>query len=367
MTALLIVALHGRSLAQSARRGGYEAHVVDIYNDSDTRAYALRSIKAPQENGAFDAQTLPGVVREFCPSPMALIAGSGFEANPALLTRLARGRTLYGNAAKTVAGLKDPASFFSLLDSLAIRHPQISLTPPAKPQGWLAKEVGGYGGFHIRSALRGAASSAPIYYQRLRHGCSCSALFLADGERARIVGFNEQFAVNLHGAHYCYAGAINRAPMLHGVRREIARKLDSLVAATGLLGLNSLDFITAGDEYWVLEVNPRPSATLDLYDNDFPTGLVDWHVRACMGELPESFPVGKVRGHRVVYAPRELRLSPRARFPEWCSDVPETGNDISPDAPVCMVHAEGITAAEVNQLLDRRRASIEQSIFERAA
>jgi predicted ATP-grasp superfamily ATP-dependent carboligase len=367
MTALLIVALHGRSLAQSARRGGHEAHVVDIYNDSDTRAYAARSVKAAQNDGVFDMQALPAVVREFCPPPMALLVGSGFEANPALLARLARGRALYGNSARTVSGLKDAASFFPLLDSLDIPHPEISLAPPARLQGWLAKEVGGHGGFHIHSAARSAGATALVYYQRLRPGRSCSALFLANGERARIVGFNEQFAVNLRGAPYCYAGAINRTPMLHGVRCEIARKLDRLVAASGLVGLNSLDFITAGEEYWVLEVNPRPSATLDLYDADFPTGLVDWHLRACLGQLPESSPVGKVRGHRVIYAPRGLRLNLRMRFPEWCSDVPDADNDFAPGMPVCTVHAEGDTAADVSRLLDQRRAGIEKSIFERAA
>lgn len=364
---LLIVSLHARSLAQSARRGGHAVSVADLYDDVDTRSFADQSKRMMQKNGGFDADKLIDEVNGFCPPPAGLVTGSGFENDPALLTLLAQGREFYGNTGEAVRRVKDPATFFPLLDKLSIPHPETLPVRPAMPQGWVMKRVGGHGGTHIQPADRAALPGADSYFQRVQEGSNCSVLFLANGKKARIVGFNEQFTTNQLGSPYWYAGAVNRAVMLQCVRCDIVRKLDSLVTVCDLVGLNSIDFITAGENYWVLEVNPRPTATMDLYDDDFPTGLFDWHLRACRGELPGNSPVGKVRAHGVVYAEHTLRLQPRYQFPAWCTDIPEPGSEFIPGAAVCMVHAEGSSTNEVKRLLEQRLSLMQRSLFRKAA
>lgn len=364
---MLIAALHARSLARSARRGGHRTAVVDLYNDVDTRKYADRSCKVPGSAGGFNADALLAAADKLAPLPCGLVAGTGFEDQPALLARLAENRELIGNTVATVRRVKDPAAFFPLLDTLEIPHPEISSVLPQVPTGWLSKRIGGHGGTHIQSAGDAHATAPDRYFQRVAEGRNCSALFLADGESACLIGFSEQFTVCRGDSAYWYAGAINRVDLHPDVRGDIARKLDDLVAACRLVGLNSIDFIAAGDDYWILEVNPRPSATIDLYDDDIPGGLFDRHVRACRGELPVVVPMGKVRAHRVVYAPQALRLRPRFSFPDWCSDIPEAGDDFVGGAPVCMVHAAGATAMETRKLIEQRWSLIEQRLFERAA
>ena len=364
---LLIVSLHARYLARSAWRAGRAVSVVDLFNDMDTRSFAAQSKKLTPMNGGFDADTLIDEIDRFCPLPNSLVVGAGFEDKPALLERLAQGRELFGNTPETIRRVKDPATFFPLLDALTIPHPETAFTPPLVPKGWLMKQAGGHGGTHIRVANGAAWPDANCYYQRIQKGSSCSALFLANGNKARVLGFNEQFVTGQFDCPYGYAGAINRAPMQQRVRADIVSKLDSLVSACNLVGLNSIDFITAGENYWVVEVNPRPSATMDLYDDDFPTGLLDWHLRACQGELPESSPVCMVRAHNVVYASHAFHLKPRFRFPEWCSDIPQPGSEFMPGAPVCLVHAEGSSPAEVKRLIEQRRSRVLHSLVERAA
>ena len=59
----------------------------------------------------------------------------------------------------------------------------------------------------------------------------------------------------------------------------IAGLLSALAARTGLTGLCSADFIRNRDGYHLIEINPRPGATLDIFDC-FEVPLMEAHIRA---------------------------------------------------------------------------------------
>lgn len=364
-TPCLIVATTGRALARSARRGGHPVVVLDLFGDSDTRSYATRCRRLPARGWDFDAAATLAAAGEFGPPPMPLVAGSGFEGSIELLGELARGRTLFGNVPATVAATKDPQTFFGVLDELGIAYPETSLRPPAAADGWLVKTVGASGGVHVRPARPGERGDPAGYFQRRVDGTSASLLFLADGQRARVVGFNELWTRDAGDAPFAYAGAINRVTLSRRLRARIAADVDALVDALGLVGLNGMDFIACGDDYRVLEINPRPTATIDLHDDHHGGSLFDLHLRACRGELPGVLPASKaVRAHAVVYAPAALRLNASHAFPDWCSDLPAGPADFAPGLPVCMVHASGTRSSDVKRLVRRRRAVIENSLME---
>lgn len=393
----LIVATTGRALARSASRaalpGGADADarppqdahrvfVLDLFADLDTQRLAAACQRLPAsglELGfGFDAAATLAAATAFCPPPAPLLTGSGFERNPALIAALARGRELLGNTAETVAASKDPHRFFALLAALAIPHPATTLLPPRDPAGWLVKTVGGCGGTHVRAAGSGDAGGAlrhgafsqdaTPYFQRRVEGIPASVLFLADGRRACIVGCNEQWVAGGAAAPFAWGGAINRVRLPPGMRARLAADIDALVGALGLVGLNGLDFIVSGDGYAVLEVNPRPPATIDLHDDHAAGSLFELHLRACRGELPRALPQSEtVRAHAVFYAPRALRIAPGFRFPDWCSDLPASAEVHAPGMPVCMVHAAGSGAAEVRHLLQQRHRALEDAITELAA
>jgi uncharacterized protein len=367
--AFLIAALSGRALAQSARRGGFPVVVLDLYNDLDTHRYARHSRAVAQHEQGFDAAALLKAADELCPPQhcAGLVCGSGFEDQPQLLKQLAAGRPLYGNAAETVTRIKDPRQFFALLDELGMAHPEVRFAPPRPACGWLAKKIGGYGGTHVLPAA-GRQPDGMHYYQKLESGRSMSATFLADGKNSHIIGFNEQWTTSA-GSPFSYAGAINHAKLDAVLQTEIARKLDQLVQATGLVGLNGIDFLLRGNAYRVLEINPRPCATMDLYDPDCAESLFAWHLRACRGELPQTPLVAQktMRGHAMVYAEQSLRIPLDMRFQEWVSDIPGPGKQFAPGAPLCMVHAQGASAQQVKRLLTQRQAVIARAITEEAA
>ena len=356
----LVAAITGRALAASAARGGHRVAVADCFADRDTRlaAGACRLVVA-RRGLRFDRRALLAAAADLAPvgSATAVVYGSGFEGRTRLLAELTAGRRLLGNAPAVVAAVRDVRRFFALLDRLGIDHPATRHTAPRARAGWLVKQPGGAGGAHVRRAGR-APAPAGAYYQRFEAGTAMSALFLANGCRAQLVGFNEQWAVPARpGRPFLYGGAVGGVVPPGAVAADLAAKVDALVASTGLVGLNGLDFLLQGERWLVLEVNPRPTATMDLYDLDYSRGLFDWHVRACEGELPERVARPRaVRAHAVVYVTGPLCVPADFPFPRWCSDVPDGGARLGPGDPLCTVHAAARDVRRATALVRRRHA-----------
>ncbi len=359
---LLVAAVSGRALAQSARRGGYRATVLDCFADRDTRAAAhqWRTVAAPGSL-RLDRRALLDAAAELAPAA-PLVYGSGFEARPGLLSRLAQQHEILGNPPAVVGSVKDPRRFFPLLDGLAIPHPEVRLDPPSSPEGWLVKHGGGAGGTHVQPA----GSRPPRrgdYFQRLEPGRPLSALFLADGRRALILGFNEQWTSRARaGLPYLFGGAVGRVPIPVPVAAHIGDRLDALVAGTGLAGLNGLDFLLDGERWSVLELNPRPTATLDLYDPDYDDGLLHHHIEACRAALPPAARTGPARAQGIVHAGAGWRAAPGFAFPSWCRDIPNPGTTIQPGDPVCTVHAEADHPADAIGLVREREQELHRMI-----
>ena len=367
----LIVAVTGRALAVSAARGGHAAVVLDCFGDRDTRALAAACHAVGSAGGIrLDGRALLASARAEAPPQQSagLVYGGGLEARTGLLARLARGRRLYGNPPEVVTAVKDPHRFFRLLDRLGIRHPAVRFRAPARAAGWLVKEPGGAGGAHVRRAGEGR-SPAGAYFQRFENGRSLSALFLADGHRARVLGFSLQWTAPARVSRpFLYGGAVGGARLPAAMESELRAKIDLLVEAHGLVGLNGLDFLQRGEEWLALEVNPRPTATLELYDGDYHSGLFEWHLRACDGDLPaRPAPPRAARAHGVVYLAGPARMSDGLHFPAWCRDLPMPGTLLRPGDPVCTVHAAAATPRLALALLRRRQATIQNALLDRAA
>jgi predicted ATP-grasp superfamily ATP-dependent carboligase len=356
--AVLIVAPSGRALAASARRGGYLPLVVDYFGDTDT--LALAHAHALIEDGltrgmvaaALDA-AIAAVTAEL--EPCGIVCGSGFEDRPDLLARLARCRPVLGNDAATVARLKDPIAFASLCQDLRILHPETTLSPPADPTGWLAKRKGGAGGSHIVAASARLADGA--YYQRQAAGVPISLQFLGDGQRALILGSSAQWSAPAPHQPFRYGGAVRPAELTARETARLSEAVRRVAAAIPLFGLNSADFLVAGEGFRLLEINPRPSATLDIFE---PPGgsLFALHMSACAGKLDFAAPsLPGASATAIVYAGRDLTI-PALDWPDWTADRPHMGAAIKAGEPLCTVHATAATAAEARQLVDDRLATV---------
>jgi predicted ATP-grasp superfamily ATP-dependent carboligase len=360
---VLIVALSGRALAYLARRAWLPATVLDIFGDADTRGYAVRWGGVGDLQDGFDRQRLLQTAARLCPPKRgsALIYGAGFEACPSLLAELADGRELLGNTPEVLSTCVSPQRFFPLLDRLALPYPATHEQCPTDTDGWLAKRAGASGGGHVVPAGR-VVDTRGYYFQRRVDGRVVSVLFLADGRKAHLIGFNAQLVAASAEQPYRYGGAVAGLALSVALRGELLAAATALTDALGLRGINGLDAIVAGDRFQVLELNARPTATAELYaEAGGEQALLELHIRACRGEPPPA-PLrqrGSHCAHRVVYTRQQVVVPAGFSWPPWCSDRPLAATAIGRDEPLCTVHARAAGQAGVRALLEQRYRSIQ--------
>jgi uncharacterized protein len=355
--AVLIVAISGRALAASARRGGYLPLVADMFGDVDTLNAAHKHVRlAGDLASGIDQQALVEALQTLSEGqkPVGVVYGTGLEDKTPLLRRIAERWRLFGNSADVVAKVKNPEAFSLTCADLDIPFPEISVSEPTKAAGWLAKRQGGAGGAHVKPAHPSRNVDGKIYYQRKVSGIAVSASFLADGERATVLGFSAQWSSPTPREPYRYGGAVRPAALTPHTSDSLTAVVCRLAAATSLVGLNSADFLVDGEHFWLLEINPRPGATLDIFETK-EASLFAQHIAACSGTLPAASRCpADAKAAGIVYAEDDIPSFSVLDWPDWTADRPVVGSTIKAGEPVCTVYARSLAAAGARALAEKR-------------
>ncbi|MEE9552081.1 MAG: ATP-grasp domain-containing protein, partial [Gammaproteobacteria bacterium] len=251
----------------------------------------------------------------------------------------------------------DPSQFFPLLESLGIPYPEISLQHSENSEGWLIKQIGGAGGTHIHNRSHSGISAEGYYFQEIIHGCPMSLVFIANGIETQVLGINETWARAPDEDDYNYAGAITEPQLDKSLVASLEEIVHLLVQQLQLVGLCGLDVIVDDDnQFYVLEINPRPTATFELHEQD--KSLFYAHLLACQGQLlPLSDTPAECSGHEVIYADADLNI-PQLTWPKWVVDYPSAGDQIATDGPICTILAAARTTGGVREMLEWRKAAI---------
>lgn len=352
-----------RALAQTAVRAGFAPCAIDGFADRDTRmACAGRALRLPLRGLVPDWTQLDAAIREMrhrhAPEGFAgAVAGSGLEGCPELLDMLAVHAPPANAAKEAVQAVATPARWFALLDAIGAPYPEVGAGGTAPGPGWLVKRAGGSGGIQVRIWRAGRATGPGDYLQRRAAGRPASALFLAAAGRARILGWQRQLLAPTAERPFRYGGVMQDDSLPAAVRAAIAEIIAKLARHLPLRGLCGLDFLVDGDEIRVLELNPRPTASLALHP---ALDIFALHLDACAGRLPDGLPVdaGPRRGEAVVYAQRPLRLPADFPWPAGAADIPAGAAEIPAGAPVCSLHAAAASTRGLARALDDRRQRI---------
>lgn len=358
----LVVALSGRTLAAAAARARRRVAVIDLFGDIDTQRLAAPVLRVAGDPArGFDPDALVAAAARF--PGLKLIPGAGFEHDPALLRRIARGRRLLGTPPATIGRIKDPLAFTCLLARLGVPHPETRLGRPAELRGWVARKTGAAGGTHVRPAPR-ADPGPTTYYQRFVAGSAVAAAFVADGRRARVIDLSMQWAAPTRRTPHRYGGAAAPAAIAPAIAAHLVDAAETAAGASGAVGLGSADFLVDEDGGFVLlEINPRPGATLDLLDRHQPPSAQTafaLHLAACNGRLPAArrFDLGPATAARIVYAEHRAVVSPRMRWPAATADRSPPGTRFRRGDPVCTVIARGATALRARAASARKALAV---------
>ena len=354
---ILLAGYSVRMLAELAARAGYDVIALDYFGDSDLRA-TCRGVSLLHDfaGKAYNPRALVAAARSL--EAPSVVYGASFENHPELVAELARGRQLLGNRPDVLARVRDPLVLGASLRGAGFAFPETrrpvradedenliscQVDPFAPPVGWLWKPERGGGGSGVRWAGRGQSANAIV--QEFIEGLPCSFTFVANGRDAQLIGLSEQLIglseFGASGFRWCGNLTPPRAPAgaLDAMQREAARIAVHLAGAFGLRGVNTVDFIWRSGRIWSLEVNARPSASLELFDRLFDLRMFDLHVRGCQGEHAQlSTSAVGAAGKAVVFATANARVGDtrgwRARD---IRDIPHPGESILRGHPICTV------------------------------
>jgi uncharacterized protein len=354
---ILVAAVSARMLAELAVADGYEVIALDRFGDADLCALAPCS-------RARSSDALAALAADV--EADAVVYGAGFENRPDLVARLALGRELLGTPADRLPDARDPWAVAEAAGSAGARAPETrsarGLRSP-EPGGWLRKPRLGGGGRGVRAWTGGALRPTEILQRRVV-GLSCSAVAIGDGQRAVVIGLTEQ----LHRPRgFGWMGNVVPPRLPTSERAELEDQLgavcDEVAARFGVRGAFGVDAVWDGRHAWVLEVNPRPPASLEL----FGAGCFEAHVRGARGVgLPtgQSAPGAKVK--LVLYAERDVRAPDPAWWPEGLvRDVPHAGEEIKRGAPVCTLVSATASVPEVVERGARLLSALPEAVLAR--
>lgn len=251
---------------------------------------------------------------------------------------------------------------------MGILHPETSLQRPDAPQGWVSKRIGASGGRHIRRLKATGAARSHRYYQRELKGEALSATAVAS-PRGSAFAFVRPWCRPFPGQPFRYGGTVTVDRLDPDLEARIIDSCLALVKPLGLIGLVSFDFIVdENGEAYLVEVNPRPGASLEVLDDATGT-LFKAHIAACRGEdavgiLTRSWRP-KAKAATYLYADKGPLRVASIDWPDWVSDVPAPGQIIAKGAPIATVGAEGRTPGEAREMCKERLATLEAVVYRR--
>jgi predicted ATP-grasp superfamily ATP-dependent carboligase len=281
--------------------------------------------------------------------PAAIVLGSGFERKTEIVDEIACHFPLAGNGSAAIRRAKDPQSLAAYCAELGIPHPAFQWEPPLDPENWVIKTAGDAGGSHVKRA-NGEAPTTGRYFQRFVSGRSISAQFVGNGRTARVVGFSRQWVSPAPATPYRYGGAVRLRRFDRRQAAMIGSWLSGLTQRTGLVGLCSADLIRGTDGYQLVEINPRPGATLDIFD-DADAPLMEAHLRAATGRAFHLPCFADSMASMITYARAQVAHFPAIAWPEWTADHQSPGTRLIAGDPVCTIFARGPNAGAAHRLV----------------
>ena len=309
---ILLVSVSARMLAELATQAGYDVVAVDRFGDLDLQRLcpSVSILRDLGDGGMAEmVEAAEGIPAD------SVVYGAGLENRPDLVERLAAGRTLLGCTPETLRRVRDPALLGASLRGAGFAYPQTFSAEEApervdRARRWLRKPIRGGGGRGVRE-WRGGRPRGEVIVQERISGLPCSAAAVADGRSAVLLGVSEQLigrrALGARGWQWCGNVVPPRLPAReqHALADAAQAICAHLAAAFGLRGVFGVDLVWDGARPWVVEVNPRPVASLETIDAAHGVRSFAAHLEACAGRLPAASAAARRRRGRQGGAVRD--------------------------------------------------------------
>lgn len=386
---LLVVGGSARAFAWSAAATGWAVYAADLFNDEDLQTSVACSVRV-------DARDYPHSLLAAAASfPQAPWCYTGaVENHPELIDRIAAIRPLAGNAGAAVRAVRDPRRLGAKARTGGLLFPETRSTPAGLPcdGSWLVKPCSSASGRGIHPWFWAptATPAKPLVWQRRIAGVSHAASFIMANGQARLLGLSRQLLGEpwCTGGPFAYGGSITLSaaetpPGLSAKATEIGGMLAEEFQLVGAVGVDLV--IDPDGRPWIIEVNPRVTASMELHERATGISVAAAHLGACGVAGPataESIQTAAdtTWAKAIVHTPGPLAVTADL-IGEWAAigaawtrvdggqralaDIPTLGQTIAPRAPVFTVFARGDSTAATLAAL-RRRIHILSATWQRS-
>lgn len=374
---LAIVGASARAAAASAARAGFAPITADLFADADLRQFATATRIAPYPEGLLN--WLRAV------QPPAWMYTGALENHPQLVDQMAWIAPLWGNSGDVLDRVRSPWQLAGALRDAGLLFPETRTSADGLPQdgSWLEKTYRGASGSGVHSfpnlSGEGREAGSQVVYQRRVPGLPCSAVFVAADGAAALLGVTRQLVgKSWHAAiDFQYAGSIGPLELGGTALAAVARAGSVLAQQFELTGLFGIDFLLDDEAVWVLEVNPRYTASVEIVERASGIDAVAAHAAACrdstLGDFQGAARGTRLHGKAILFARREAVTSERfatmtladSQASPWpgLADISPAGTSIATGQPVLTVFAHGKTFDEVEAGLRERIAALEKTLY----
>ena len=358
-----------RSLAESAITCGVRPYCVDMFHDADLQT-TLCENGHPQPIQINSFSEIPAAI-EHLPPEIPLIWLGGLENDPETLRLIQNQRPMFGAAPECLNFFRSEIDLSSLVAGIECGVPNVltqlsDVSCHTDPTEWLIKTQSSSGGLGVRHYETECSLQVDEFLQRYVPGTPLSALYHRHDQTTQMVGACVQVTgePTLGGTGFKFCGCVGPIKLddrLCSILNSVGRK----IAARNLTGVFGADFIVSENGVWLIEVNPRITASHELYDflQEGPT-VLQRHLASWNHEVPFAAPAvdsPQILAKLIIYLKQnrvfldsdsrqllEFRRTAASRSnPQWwLADIPAPG-ELTAGQPFCSVyymlnkHADG--------------------------
>ncbi len=420
---LLILGASTRAAAASAVRAGFHPVCADRFGDADLQRIA--TVVAVDNNLRRTLDVIKAL------PPMPWIYTGSIENDPQLIAAVSTRHSLLGNPPSVLKKVRDPfwlertlrthdlpalrVRCVGSLDALVRVSRRSDEGVQATGERWLLKPTRGGGGCRIAVwSGQPRPTSERFHFQEHRLGIPMSALFVAsqrdceemeprpsgsgrqsnqkplsDGRgsilsqaqsEAELIGVCEQLIGPSAGAptEFGYAGSIGPIAVSDRTRELLQRLGDTLTHESQLRGLFGIDFVLTDDIPWLVELNPRYTASVEVLERATGRALLADHAfafdhrTATVRERPAS---ARIIGKQIIYATKDVFAPSLERLFESAghtsespliADIPAPDTHIAAGWPICTVFAGAENDSDCREQLAARIRMVRRAMIQTA-
>ena len=350
---LLLIGASVRAAATSVRRAGGQPVAFDLYHDTDLAAIAEATRLARDDY----PERIWDRLRHLDPIPW--IYTGAIENHPAVVARITRRFPLLGNDPRALELARDPRWLAATLRTNGLVMPATRDSPEGIPTdgSWLVKPVASGGGEGITPWLgENSRQTGPVTYQERVAGIALGATFVRAPSGTRLLGLTRQFT-GRPGNRFAYRGSLGPWPVHAPCRREVIRLGQVIGDGAGLRGLFGIDLIEVRGRAWLIEVNPRYTAAVEILEVALGRSILAEHLQAfdLRLEPPSGPPPAGIVGKAILFARAagEITTTIPVGTPR-IADIPARGTTFEAGEPVLTVFGTGDSITACRHDLARR-------------